>query len=74
MQGLLPYWNVNVPLERQTAKCPDFLLNLSEKDIGILSTADEDYHRQSWPEVQELVSESLCTSCYSINRKRSPPR
>jgi hypothetical protein len=57
----LPYWNVNIPTEMQTAKCPDFLLNLSEKDIGILSTTDEDYQRQSWPEVQELVSESLST-------------
>jgi hypothetical protein len=49
------YWNVNLPKERWTEHCPDYLVGQSEKNIRILSTKNEDFKRLSWPEVQELV-------------------
>ena len=55
LNGRLPYWQVNVPEAERTAACPEFLRNLSAKDIGIISTPDAEYRRSSWPEVQELV-------------------
>ncbi|KAI8954043.1 hypothetical protein F4801DRAFT_43582 [Xylaria longipes] len=51
----LPYWQVNVPEDGRTEKCPEFLRTLSAKDLGIISTLDEEYHVNSWPEVQKLV-------------------
>ena len=51
----LPYWQVNVPEAERTAACPEFLRNLSAKDIGIIITPDAEYRRSSWPEVRELV-------------------
>lgn len=52
----LPYWLVNVPPEQWTAECPDFLRDLPEKNVKILSTPDEHYKRQGWEEVQEIIS------------------
>ncbi|MCJ1476286.1 hypothetical protein MMC13_004952 [Lambiella insularis] len=51
----LPYWLVNVPRDQWPPSCPDFLLNANAKDRGILSTSDADYHRQTWPEVQQII-------------------
>ena len=56
--GILPYWLVNVPEEQWPSSCPDFLANVSSTDKDILSTLDDDYHRLTWPEVQEIISES----------------
>ena len=52
----LPYWQVNVPPSKRTEHCPDYLLGQSEKNIRILSTRDEDYHRNTWDEVQTIVA------------------
>ncbi|KAI9854157.1 MAG: hypothetical protein M1824_000576 [Vezdaea acicularis] len=52
----LPFWCVNLPRESWPDKCPDFLKNVSDKDRGIISTRDEDYHRQTWPEVKDIIS------------------
>jgi hypothetical protein len=52
----LPYWQVNVPPSERTAECPDFLRDLSPKDIGIISTPDADYHVDTWPEVVQRVA------------------
>lgn len=51
----LPYWQVNVPTDRRTDECPEGLRNLSAKDVGILSTPDVAYNRQTWTEVRRLV-------------------
>lgn len=51
----LPYWQVNVPKHERTDKCPESLLNLSEKDRGILSTPDSEYVPQTWSEVAGFV-------------------
>ncbi|KAI1845697.1 hypothetical protein JX265_008680 [Neoarthrinium moseri] len=56
--GQLPYWHMNVPEDERTEQCPEFLRNLSPKDLGIISTPDEDYHIISWPEVQGIVAEN----------------
>ena len=55
ISGRLPYWQVNVPEGERTAECPEFLQNLSAKDIGIISTPDSEYRTSSWQEVRELV-------------------
>lgn len=52
----LPFWCVNLPRESWPDKCPDFLKNVSDKDRGIISTRDENYHRQTWPEVKDIIS------------------
>ncbi|KAL1890157.1 hypothetical protein Sste5346_008450 [Sporothrix stenoceras] len=52
----LPYWQVNIPADQCTAACPDFLLNINDKDRGIISTREEDYQLMSWPEVRALIA------------------
>ncbi|KAM5355858.1 hypothetical protein ACJ41O_002504 [Fusarium nematophilum] len=51
----LQYWNCNIPEGHRTSECPAYLLNLSEKDQGILSTPDAEYHISSWDEVCRIV-------------------
>ncbi|KAL4878389.1 hypothetical protein BJY04DRAFT_195913 [Aspergillus karnatakaensis] len=51
----LPYWNVNVPRDCWTVDCPSFLRNQSEKNISILLTPDEQYQRQGWELVRQIV-------------------
>lgn len=51
----LPYWQVNVPEDKRTEECPEYLKDMNEKDIGILSTWDEDYERMSWPHVVDMI-------------------
>jgi hypothetical protein len=51
----LPYWQVNVPPALRSPTCPDFLANLSPKDVSILSTPDSHYKLLTWPEAQELI-------------------
>lgn len=52
----IPFWNFNVPPEERITECPDFLVNVSEKDKGIIGTWDADYERLSWEKVKELIS------------------
>ncbi|CAK4034361.1 Hypothetical predicted protein [Lecanosticta acicola] len=54
------FWNVNVPASEQTKDCPDFLKYAleNEKDREILSTPDDQYRRQRWPEVQQLIRDN----------------
>lgn len=49
------FWNKNLPRERWTEECPDFLLGITEKNKGILSSEEADYHNLTWQESQELV-------------------
>lgn len=53
------YWNANLPKERWTEECPEYLKGISEKNKGILSQKDEDFTRLSWTGVQDLVSKCL---------------
>ncbi|KAK3694982.1 hypothetical protein B0T22DRAFT_507921 [Podospora appendiculata] len=52
----LPYWQVNVPPHERTATCPDFLVNVSPKDRGILSTPDSQYTPDTWASAQHKVA------------------
>ncbi|KAL2857092.1 hypothetical protein BJY01DRAFT_242496 [Aspergillus pseudoustus] len=54
-EGNIPYWNVNVPPARWTTDCPSFLRNQPEKNTSILSTPDEQYRRQGWELVRQIV-------------------
>ncbi|RYP49731.1 hypothetical protein DL768_004600 [Monosporascus sp. mg162] len=54
----VPYWHVNIPKEKRTDECPEFLRNLSVKDIGIISTPDSEYRASTWEEVQKLVRDN----------------
>ncbi|KAI3400455.1 hypothetical protein diail_3076 [Diaporthe ilicicola] len=51
----LPYWQVNIPSEDHEEKCPEFLRNISAKDIEIIGTPDEDYHVQTWQQVVDII-------------------
>lgn len=53
--GPLPYWQVNIAPEDRQDDCPVALQTLSDKDIGIISTRDEDYRVQTWDEVVDIV-------------------
>lgn len=52
------YWNKNLREDRWTEECPDFLLGISEKNKGILSSEEADYKNLSWLESQELVGKT----------------
>ncbi|KAM5449868.1 hypothetical protein MaudCBS49596_004630 [Microsporum audouinii] len=52
----LPYWLVNVPQDRWPSKCPDYLCNLPEKSINTLSTPDNEYVRQDWDLVKQIIA------------------
>ncbi|KAK7414296.1 hypothetical protein QQX98_006813 [Neonectria punicea] len=54
-QIALPYWQVNVPESERSRECPGFLLDISDKDRGIISTPDSDYHVLSWDEVRRIA-------------------
>lgn len=56
LSGSLPYWLMNIPREQWPAECPDFLRNLPEKNIQILSTPDEHHKRHDWELVKEFIS------------------
>ena len=56
-----PFWLVNVPRSEWPEKCPDFLINASDRDRAILSTPDSQYCRLSWMEVQEIVRKMIST-------------
>lgn len=52
----LPYWLVNVPPGERPTTCPEYLRDLSQKNIRILSTPDAAFKRQSWETVKEIIS------------------
>jgi hypothetical protein len=54
----LPYWQVNVPEHLRSAECPDFLRNLNEKDLGIISTPDSEFQTDSWAVVRQKVAQN----------------
>ncbi|KAL9620340.1 MAG: hypothetical protein Q9160_005139 [Pyrenula sp. 1 TL-2023] len=54
----LPYWLVNVPENEwpdDPNTCPDFLIDLSCKNIATLLTRDETFHLSSWEEVKNII-------------------
>lgn len=60
--GSLPYWNINVPDDERTEECPEFLRGLSAKDIGVLSTPDDECRLLSWSDVQKIVVDNTLSS------------
>lgn len=52
----LPYWQVNIPPQEREEECPDFLRNIDEKDIKLLSTLQSDYKLQTWEELASDIS------------------
>ncbi|KAK2611240.1 hypothetical protein N8I77_004601 [Diaporthe amygdali] len=51
----LPYWQVNIPPEDREEKCPEFLRDVSNKDVGIIGTPNEEYRVQTWQEVVGFI-------------------
>lgn len=51
----LQYWNFNLPQSQLSSECPEYLLNLNDKDRRLIESWDNDYQIQDWPKVQELV-------------------
>ncbi|KAL1868679.1 hypothetical protein Daus18300_005813 [Diaporthe australafricana] len=51
----LPYWQVNITPECREEKCPEFLRDISAKDVAIIGTPDEDYRAQTWQQVVGFI-------------------
>ncbi|KAL8713238.1 MAG: hypothetical protein Q9220_002759 [cf. Caloplaca sp. 1 TL-2023] len=59
MDSSVPYWCANLPKEQWPAECPEFLLDLSERDQMLVGRLDKDYHRLTWPEVKQVIGTEL---------------
>jgi len=51
----LPFWHFNVPRLERTASCPDYLINVSDKDRNLIGQWDSDYEPMTWSEVKSFV-------------------
>lgn len=51
----LPYWQVNIAPEDREEECPEFLREVSAKDVRIIGTPDDEYRVQTWPQVVDIV-------------------
>lgn len=63
----IPYWRANVPEDQWPTECPEFLLNLSERDEKLVSRLDKDYRRLTWPEVKEVIGNVKPVMLQSVN-------
>jgi hypothetical protein len=52
----LPFWQFNVPAEQRMPECPAYLLDISDKDRGLIGKWDADYEPMTWGEAQTTVS------------------
>lgn len=57
-ESKLPYWQVNVAPSERADDCPDFLVNLTDKDRGIVGTPDAHYRINTWAEVRQRVADN----------------
>lgn len=55
----LSYWLVNVPRAQWPSECPEYLRDVSLKNIRVLSTLDALYCRQDWETVERIVGASI---------------
>lgn len=55
-----PFWNMNIPTKLHTKECPEYLKYAFEhhREREMLGRLDADYHRQTWQEVQQLISKN----------------
>lgn len=67
----IPYWRANVPKDQWPAECPEFLLNLSERDQQLVGKLDKDYHRLTWPEVKKVIGVFGSTPAGSLADRQS---
>jgi hypothetical protein len=51
----LQYWNFNLPQSQRSSECPEYLLNLNDKDRRLIGSWDSDYQIQDWVKVKELI-------------------
>ncbi|KIW70154.1 hypothetical protein PV04_02453 [Phialophora macrospora] len=49
------WWNVNQPQQKWSVECPAYLLDQSEKNMGILMKRDDEFKDFSWEKCEELV-------------------
>lgn len=68
----VPYWLANVPKEQWPSECPEFLVNLSERDQMLVGKSDKDYHRLTWPEVKKVIGVFIraSTAVHDLRSKR----
>jgi hypothetical protein len=64
-EAAVPYWQVNVPVDKRAAECPVYLQNLTQIDEANLGVLDAEHHRLTWPEVQKLIGMALITIEYN---------
>ncbi|POS70263.1 hypothetical protein DHEL01_v211342 [Diaporthe helianthi] len=51
----LPYWQVNVAPEDREEECPEFLRGVSDKDVRIIGSSDDEFCVQTWPQVVDII-------------------
>ena len=51
----LPYWHMNIPVEKREEQCPEFLCKISERDKEIISVPASTYHYLTWDEVRSTI-------------------
>ncbi|KAK4937490.1 hypothetical protein LTR66_015186 [Elasticomyces elasticus] len=61
------YWNNNLPEHLWTETCPEFLIGISSKNVGILSGREENWHNFSWEDCKLLVTSN------TIDKFQRPP-
>jgi len=62
----LPYWLINVPNDQQPAECPEYLLDISDRNKAMINLPQADFHVLTWPEVQVLISKWAASSLSSL--------
>ena len=55
LNGELPYWQVNVPVEQRKADCPGFLRDITDRNRDIIRVPLNQFRYQTWEEVKTLI-------------------
>jgi len=58
--GRLPYWQVNIPPERQEKECPAFLRDIGERNEKMVGTPASQFHYHTWEEVKTMIGNVGC--------------
>ena len=51
----LPHWLLNVPESQWPDQCPEFLTDISPRNLEIIDVPEADFQRLTWPEVQRTI-------------------
>ena len=54
--GPIPFWNMNIPRQKWTQECPEYLKSVDSSDREQLGRNDAEYKLMSWQEASSIVS------------------